>query len=36
MALSEHGNLRLFTDLGQAEAWLAQPFSRLLKKAALP
>lgn len=31
MALSEHGNLRLFTELAQAEEWLNQPFSRLLK-----
>jgi hypothetical protein len=31
MALSEHGNLSLFTSIEEAEAWLAQPFSRLLK-----
>jgi hypothetical protein len=31
MALSEHGNLKLFTDMADAEPWLAQPFSRLLK-----
>lgn len=29
--LSERGNLRLFTEIDEAEAWLAQPFSRLLK-----
>ncbi len=29
--LSERGNLRLFTEVDEAEAWLAQPFSRLLK-----
>jgi hypothetical protein len=32
MALSERGNLRLFTDPAEAEDWLAQPFSRLLKQ----
>ena len=36
VALSERVNLRLFTDLAEAEAWLAQPFSRLLKAAPLP
>jgi hypothetical protein len=30
--LSERGNLRVFTELDEAEAWLAQPFSRLLKQ----
>jgi hypothetical protein len=36
ITLSERVNLRLFTDPDQAEAWLAQPFSRLLKPASLP
>ncbi len=36
ITLSERVNLRLFTGLDQAEAWLAQPFSRLLKPASLP
>ena len=31
MALSERGNLGLFTSPDKAEAWLALPFSRLLK-----
>lgn len=31
MLLSERGNLGLFTSLEEAEAWLALPFSRLLK-----
>lgn len=30
--LSERGNLRVFTEIDEAEAWLAQPFSRLLKQ----
>ncbi len=34
MVLSERVNLRLFTTLADAEEWLAQPFSRLLKAAA--
>jgi hypothetical protein len=34
MVLSERVNLRLFTTLADAEDWLAQPFSRLLKAAA--
>ena len=36
ITLSERVNLRLFTDLAEAEAWLAQPFSRLLKATPLP
>ena len=31
ITLSERVNLRLFTGIAEAEAWLAQPFSRLLK-----
>jgi hypothetical protein len=31
MVLSERVNLRVFTGLAEAEDWLAQPFSRLLK-----
>ena len=31
MVLYERVNLRLFTSLAEAEDWLAQPFSRLLK-----
>ena len=34
--LSERVSLRVFTDLAEAEAWLAQPFSRLLKAPPLP
>ena len=30
-AISERGNFRVFTDPDEAEEWLAQPFSRLLK-----
>ena len=36
ITLSERVNLRLFTSLAEAEAWLAQPFSRLLKATPLP
>jgi len=31
-AISEHGNFRVFYNLEEAEAWLTQPFSRLIKK----
>ncbi len=33
-ALSEHGNFRVFTDTAEAEDWLTQPFSRLLRREA--
>ncbi len=33
-ALSMGAEMRLFTDLGQAEAWLAQPFRPILRRPA--
>ena len=36
VVLSERVNLRIFTGVPEAEDWLAQPFSRLLKAAPSP